>query len=64
MRLIRLFDKYFLILMVIQGFVVGFIDSRRFKNFKINHMARKAKIIGRASIVVALTLYLITKYIA
>lgn len=64
LRLIKLFDKYFLILMVIQGFVVTFIDSERFKRFKMNDMARKSKIIGKTSIAVALVLYLITRYIA
>ncbi|AYD39175.1 hypothetical protein D4Z93_00795 [Clostridium fermenticellae] len=63
MRILHLFDKYFLILMVIQGGLLGLIDYAKFKrddNFKL---AIRAKFVGIVSILVAIILYLITNFI-
>lgn len=59
MQIIGLFSKYFLILMVVQGLVVGFIDASSFKRSKNIDAARKARILGIGSIVLGLILYFI-----
>lgn len=64
MRLLRLFDKYFLILMLIQAFVLIFIDSRIFKTSNLGDEAKKSKLIGVGAIVISIMLYIITEYMA
>lgn len=61
MRIFGLFDKYFLILMIIQGLVL-IIDSKGFSSWNMKDTSRKSKSIGIAIIVVAVILYLITAY--
>jgi positive regulator of sigma E activity len=57
MIIIGLFTKYFLILMVVQGIIVGFIDVSGFKRNKMKDTARKARILGIGSIVLGIGLY-------
>lgn len=57
MLIIGLFTKYFLILMVVQGIIVGFIDASGFKRNNMKDTARKARIIGIGSIVLGIGLY-------
>jgi hypothetical protein len=59
MLIIGLFSKYFLILMVVQGLVVGFIDVSDFKKNKMMDTAKKARILGLGSIGLGLILYFI-----
>lgn len=59
MQIIGLFSKYFLILMIVQGLVVGFIDASYFKRSKMMGTARKARILGIGSIVLGLILFFI-----
>lgn len=63
MRLIKVFDKYFLILMTIQGFITIFIDSRKFNTFSMKDAARKAKKIGLSCIIISAALYMINRFI-
>jgi len=62
MRILGLFSKYFLMLMVIQGFVLIFIDSKSFKKACMQKTANKAKIIGTGSILISFVLYLLGIY--
>lgn len=57
MIIIGLFTKYFLILMVVQGIIVGFIDASGFKRDGMKDTARKARIFGIGSIVLGIGLY-------
>ena len=63
MRILGLISKYFLILMIIQGFVVGFIDSKTLKKANMKRAANKSKVIGIASIIVSIILYLLKVYV-
>ena len=64
MRILRLISKYFVILMVIQGFVLVFIDSRGFKRANMKRAANNAKVIGGVSIITSIVLYVLAIYIA
>jgi hypothetical protein len=56
-QIIGLFSKYFLILMLIQGFIAGFIDASFFKRSNMMDAAKKARILGISSIVLGVILY-------
>lgn len=56
MNIINLFTKYFLILMVIQGIVVGFVDVYGFKRDNMKDTAKKARILGIGSIILGFVL--------
>jgi hypothetical protein len=64
MRILGLVSKYFVILMVIQGFVLAFIDSRGFKRANMKRAANNAKVIGGVSIITSIVLYVLAIYIA
>jgi hypothetical protein len=57
MIIIGLFTKYFLILMVVQGMIVAFIDAPGFKRDNMRDTAVKARILGIGSIVLGIGLY-------
>jgi hypothetical protein len=61
MLIVGLFTKYFLILMVVQGLVVTFIDASSFKYAKMTTAARKARILGLGSIALGIGLFLLRK---
>lgn len=61
MRIIGLFDKYFLIMVIIQGIITSLIDYRSFKEAGMNRTARKAKIIGISEIVISFVMYLMAR---
>lgn len=63
MKLFDLTDQYFTILMIITGAVVGFWDYNTFKRHQMMDTARRAKIIGRGSIIVSVLLFLISKFV-
>lgn len=63
MRILGLISKYFLILMIIEGFVVGFVDSKRLKKANMKRAADKSKAIGVAAIIVSIILYLLKVYV-
>jgi hypothetical protein len=50
--------------MLIQAFVLIFIDSRRFKTSNLGDEAKKSKLIGVGAIVISIMLYIITEYMA
>lgn len=59
---IDLFDKYFLILMVVLGFLVGIIDSNRFKRNGFKSAAIKAKLLGLSAIAISIVLFVVRSY--
>lgn len=63
MKLFDLTDQYFTILMIITGAVVGFWDYNTFERHQMMDTARRAKIIGRGSIIVAVLLFIISKFV-
>jgi len=57
MRILELFDKYFLILMIIQGFMVTVVDATSFKEKGMNEAAKKAKYLGAIAIGISVILF-------
>lgn len=57
--IIGLFTKYFLILMVIQGLIVAFVDYNSFKRGELLRTARKAKILGATFIAASIALFIL-----
>lgn len=58
MRVIDLFSKYFLLMMVIQGSIVGFYDSTKMKKLNWNEDAKLAKRIGLGAIIISSILFI------
>ena len=63
MRILGLFDEYFLILMLIQGFMVSVVDATSFKEKGMKRAAKKAKYLGTITILLSVILFAITKFI-
>ncbi|MCY6485592.1 hypothetical protein OW763_14755 [Clostridium aestuarii] len=59
MRIIDLFGRYFLMLLLIQGIILGFYDSVNFKKANMPTMAKKSKIIGRGMVIIGIVLFII-----
>jgi len=59
MKISGLFDKYFLILMIIQGFMVCVIDANSFKEKGMKVAAKKAKYLGTITIGISVVLFAI-----
>ena len=63
MRVLGLFDKYFLVLIIIQGLIL-ILDSKVFLKWNMNDIAVKAKTIAITTMIFGIVLHLITIYIA
>lgn len=63
MRIIELFDKYFLILMIIQGFMVCVVDANSFNKKGMEVAAKKAKYLGAITIGLSVVLFVIRNFI-
>ncbi|WP_315116651.1 CLC_0170 family protein [uncultured Clostridium sp.] len=61
MYIIKLFDKYLLMLVAFQAFVAIFIDSISFKRANMLKSAKQIKLIGIIMFFVTLMLYIISK---
>ena len=59
MRILGLCDKYFVILIVIQGIIMITVDYANFKEYKMKEVAKKSRVIGISAIVIAVTLSII-----
>ena len=59
MRILGLFDKYFLAMMVIQGTIVLTIDARNFKKHGMGIISKKASTLGGFAIVIAIILFIL-----
>ncbi|HBC95185.1 MAG TPA: hypothetical protein DC034_00125 [Clostridium sp.] len=62
MNIIHLFNKYFFILMIIQGFFLVFIDPKEFKRKNLKKTALKSKIIGILFFILSTLLYAFSIY--
>ena len=61
MDIIKLFDKYLLILVTIQAFVAVFIDSTKFKRANMFKASKQIKTIGIIIFSITLVLYIISE---
>ena len=59
MRILGLFDIYFLTMMVIQGTVVLTVDARNFKKSGMGIVSKKARILGWFAIIIAIILFIL-----
>ena len=59
MRILGLFDMYFLTMMLIQGVVVINVDARYFKKSGMNSTSKKAHILGWLTIIIAIILFIL-----
>ncbi|ERI94833.1 hypothetical protein HMPREF1982_00758 [Clostridiales bacterium oral taxon 876 str. F0540] len=59
MLIVGLFTKYFLILMLLEGVIVGFIDAPSYKRQGMNNSFKKARVAGICFIVIGFLLYFI-----
>lgn len=58
MKVINLFGAYFLGLMIIEGIVLGCIDSKEFKKNKEIKLGKKSSAIGKGLVVLGVILFL------
>ncbi|MBK5240219.1 CLC_0170 family protein [Clostridium sp.] len=59
MKILDLFDVYFLTMMMIQGTVVLTVDSRNFKKNHMDSTSKKAGILGWAAIIISIILFIL-----
>jgi len=57
MKILGLFDMYFLAMMLIQGTVVLAVDSKSFKKAGMDDASRKAHVLGWLAIIIAIVLF-------
>lgn len=63
MKILDLFNIYFLILMIIPAVIVGFYDYQKFYNEGKKATAKKAKIIGISLIAISIAVVALQKFI-
>jgi hypothetical protein len=59
MKVLDLFDMYFLAMMLIQGTVVLTVDARDFKKSGMGIVGKKARILGWLAITVSIILFVL-----
>ena len=59
MKILDLFDLYFLAMMVIQGTVVLAVDARSFKNSGMDITSKRARKLGWLVIIIAIILFIL-----
>lgn len=59
MKILDLFDMYFLAMMLIQGTIVLAVDARSFKNSGMDITSKKAITLGWLAIIIAITLFIL-----
>jgi hypothetical protein len=59
LELLGLFDKYFLILVLIHGLILIITDSRRYKNQGEEGLAKKARLVGSTVCIISIGLFVI-----
>lgn len=62
-RIFRLFDKYFLILMLIQSLILIFYDGAIFKRKDEKRSMIQARSIGIPIIIISVALYILSRFI-
>ncbi len=59
MKILDLFDMYFLAMMIIQGTVVLAVDARDFKKSGMKVTGKKAHTLGWLAIIIAIVLFIL-----
>ncbi|MGH4051908.1 MAG: CLC_0170 family protein [Clostridium sp.] len=59
MRVLDLFDMYFLAMMLIQGTVVLMVDARDFKKSGMGVISKKARVLGGVAITISIILFVL-----
>ena len=59
MRVLELFDIYFLIMMVVQGTIVLTVDARNFRKSGMGIISKKARVLGWLAIIMAIILFIL-----
>ncbi len=59
MKVLDLFDMYFLAMMLIQGTVVLTVDARDFKKSGMGIISKKARILGWLAIIISMILFIL-----
>jgi hypothetical protein len=59
MKVLELFDMYFLVMMLIQGAVVFIVDARDFKKSGMGVISKKARILGGLTIIISIILFVL-----
>lgn len=59
MRILGLFDMYFLTMMIIQGSIVLTVDAKSFKNAGNDNISRKAHTLGWLAIIISMILFIL-----
>jgi hypothetical protein len=62
MRILGLFSKYFILLMLIEGLIVTVIDSKYYLKNGMDKMSKKAKHIGMITIVLSIVLFAVRTF--
>lgn len=60
MKILELFDMYFLTMMLIQGTIVLTVDSRSFKKSRMDSTSKKARILGLSVIIISIILFILS----
>jgi hypothetical protein len=61
--LLELIDRYFLILIIVHGLLVGIIDYGRYKKDCQNTLSRKARVISGGIMIIGIALFIVRKAI-
>jgi len=59
MLIVGLFTKYFLILMLVQGYIVGILDAKSFYKNNMKKTAIKARFLGIGFMALGIVLFLL-----
>lgn len=59
MRIVDLFGTYFLALILIQGLILGLVDSKKFKLDNKSKMERKTKYISKGIMLTGVLLFML-----
>ena len=59
MKILDLFDMYFLAMMVIQGTIVLAVDARSFKNSGMDITSKRARKLGYLAIIISIILFIL-----
>lgn len=59
MKILNLFDVYFLAMMVIQGSVVLTVDAKNFKKSGDDSVSKKARTLGSLAIIISIILFIL-----
>lgn len=59
MRILDLFDMYFLTMMVVQGTIILTLDASSFRKSHMESTSKKARVLGFSAIIIAVILFIL-----